>query len=213
MSVAAVHFEVVTLFPDMIRDALRYGVTSRALARGLVTVGFQDPRAFTTDVHRTVDDRPYGGGPGMVMKVEPLRDAIRAARTSAPAGARVVYLSAQGRLFDQSVARELLATKSLVLVCGRYEGVDERVIDAYVDEELSIGDYVVSGGEVPALVVIDALTRLVPGVLGDDRSAVEESFDSGLLDWPHYTRPVEFEGRKVPDVLQGGHHADIQRWR
>ena len=213
MSAAAVHFEVVTLFPDMIRDALRFGITSRALARGLVTVGFQDPRAFTTDVHRTVDDRPYGGGPGMVMKVEPLRDAIRAARANAPAGARVVYLSAQGRLFDQSVARELLATKSLVLVCGRYEGVDERLIEAHVDEELSIGDYVVSGGELPALMVIDALTRLVPGALGDDESALQDSFAAGLLDWPHYTRPEEIEGRRVPPELVNGNHAVIRRWR
>ena len=213
MSAAAVHFEVVTLFPDMVRDALRFGVTSRALARGLVTLGFQDPRTFTTDVHRTVDDRPYGGGPGMVMKVEPLREAIRAARANAPAGARVVYLSAQGRLFDQSVARELLATKSLVLVCGRYEGVDERLIEAHVDEELSIGDYVVSGGELPALVVIDALTRLVPGALGDDESAQQDSFAAGLLDWPHYTRPEEIDGRRVPPELVNGNHAAIRRWR
>lgn len=207
------HFEVVTLFPEMIRDALRFGVTSRALARGLVTVGLQDPRAFTSDVHRTVDDRPYGGGPGMVMKVEPLRDAIRAARTRAPVGSRVVYLSAQGRVFDQSVAHELLARQGVVMLCGRYEGVDERLIEAEVDEELSVGDYVLSGGELPALVVIDALTRLVPGALGDAESAQQDSFADGLLDWPHYTRPEEIDGRRVPPELVNGNHAVIRRWR
>ncbi len=210
---AAMHFEVVTLFPDLIRDALRFGVTARALSRGLVTVGLQDPRAFTTDVHRTVDDRPYGGGPGMVMKVGPLRDAIRAARSKAPAGSRVVYLSAQGRVFDQSVARELLAAQGLVLVCGRYEGVDERLIESEVDAELSVGDYVLSGGELPALVVIDALTRLVPGTLGDAESAEQDSFADGLLDWPHYTRPEEIDGRRVPQELVNGNHAAIRRWR
>ncbi len=210
---ATMHFEVVTLFPEMIRDALRFGVTARALSRGLVTMGLQDPRAFTTDVHRTVDDRPYGGGPGMVMKVEPLRDAIHAARSRAPAGSRVVYLSAQGRVFDQSVARELLAGEGLVLVCGRYEGVDERLIESEVDEELSVGDYVLSGGELPALVVIDALTRLVPGALGDAESALQDSFADGLLDWPHYTRPEEIDGLRVPPELVNGNHAAIRRWR
>jgi len=210
---AAVHFEVVTLFPEMIRDALRFGVVSRALARGRVTVGTQDPRQFTTDVHRTVDDRPYGGGPGMVMKVEPLRDAIRSAKASAPPGSRVVYLSAQGRVFDQSIACELRDAKSVVLVCGRYEGVDERLIEAEVDEELSVGDYVLSGGELPALVVIDTVTRLVPGVLGDEQSAVQDSFADGLLDWPHYTRPEEVDGRRVPQELVNGNHATIRRWR
>jgi len=213
MGAAAMHFEVVTLFPDMIRDALRFGVTSRALARGLVTVGLQDPRTFTTDPHRTVDDRPYGGGPGMVLKVEPLRDAIRAARARAPAGSRVVYLSAQGRLFDQSVAREMLGAEGVVLVCGRYEGVDERVIESEVDDELSVGDYVLSGGELPALIVIDALTRLVPGALGDAESAEQDSFAGGLLDWPHYTRPEEIDGRRVPQELVNGNHAAIRRWR
>lgn len=210
---AAVHFEVVTLFPEMIREALRFGVTSRALARGLVTLGMQDPRAFTSDVHRTVDDRPYGGGPGMVMKVEPLRDALRAARASAPAGNRVVYLSAQGRLFDQSVARELLSRGGAVLLCGRYEGIDERLIESEVDEELSVGDYVLSGGELPALIVIDAVTRLVPGALGDAESAQQDSFAEGLLDWPHYTRPEEIDGRRVPPELVNGNHAAIRRWR
>lgn len=213
MGAPAMHFEVVTLFPDMIRDALRFGVTSRALSRGLVTLGLQDPRAFTTDTHRTVDDRPYGGGPGMVMKVEPLREAIRAARANSVPGTRVVLLSAQGRAFDQQRAREMLSAQSVVLVCGRYEGVDERLIASEVDEELSVGDYVLSGGELPALIVIDALTRLVPGALGDAESADQDSFMAGLLDWPHYTRPEEIEGRRVPEVLVNGNHAAIRRWR
>lgn len=213
MGSPAMHFEVVTLFPDMIRDALRFGVTARALARGLVTMGLQDPRTFTSDAHRTVDDRPYGGGPGMVMKVEPLREAIRAARERAPPGSRVVYLSAQGRPFDQRRAREMLGAQGVVLICGRYEGVDERLIELEVDEELSVGDYVLSGGELPALIVIDALTRLVPGVLGDAESADQDSFGAGLLDWPHYTRPEEIDGRRVPEVLVNGNHAAIRRWR
>jgi tRNA (guanine37-N1)-methyltransferase len=211
--VGAPHFEVVTLFPEMIREALRYGVVSRALQRGLVSVGVQDPRAFTTDVHRTVDDRPYGGGPGMVLKVEPLREAIRAARGSAPAGSPVVYLSAQGRLFDQDAARRYAQGPGLVLVAGRYEGVDERLVELEIDEELSVGDYVLSGGEVPALAVIDAVTRLVPGALGDAESAEQESFAAGLLDWPHYTRPEQVGDRRVPEVLLGGNHAAIRRWR
>ena len=207
------HFEVVTLFPEMIREALRFGVTARALARGLVTVGVQDPRTHATDVHRTVDDRPYGGGPGMVMKVEPLRQAIQAARERAPAGSAVIYLSAQGRAFDQQVARDYAQRPGVILVAGRYEGIDERVIELEVDEELSVGDYVLSGGELPALTVIDAVTRLVPGTLGDADSAEQESFVAGILDWPHYTRPEEIEGRRVPDVLLGGNHAAIRRWR
>jgi len=209
----APHFEVVTLFPEMIREALRVGITSRALARGLVTVGVQDPREFATDVHRTVDDRPYGGGPGMVMKVDPLRQSIRAAKRRAPPGSRVVYLSAQGRVFDQACAQEYSQLPGLVLVAGRYEGVDERLIELDVDEELSVGDYVVSGGELPALIVIDAVTRLMPGALGDGESAQQDSFVGGLLDWPHYTRPEEVDGRRVPEVLLGGNHAAIRRWR
>jgi tRNA (guanine37-N1)-methyltransferase len=209
----APHFEVVTLFPEMIREALRVGITSRALARGLVTVGVQDPREFATDVHRTVDDRPYGGGPGMVMKVEPLRQSIRAAKRRAPEGSRIVYLTAQGRVFDQALAQEYSQLPGLILVAGRYEGVDERLIELEVDEELSVGDYVVSGGELPALIVIDAVTRLMPGALGDGESAQQDSFVEGLLDWPHYTRPEEVEGRRVPEVLLGGNHAAIRRWR
>ncbi|HEY7744516.1 MAG TPA: tRNA (guanosine(37)-N1)-methyltransferase TrmD [Burkholderiales bacterium] len=204
--------EVVTLFPELIQAALKHGVLGRAIERGIVQVGCEDPRGFSRDVHRTVDDRPYGGGPGMVLKPEPMSAAIDAAAARVPGGPRV-YLSAQGVPFTQALAKEFATLPGLVLVAGRYEGLDERVIESRIDREVSIGDYVLSGGEFPALCVIDAVARLLPGVLGDDRSAVQESFDSGLLDWPHYTRPVEFEGRKVPEVLQGGHHADIQRWR
>ena len=207
------HIEVVTLFPELIRDALKVGVLGRAIERGIVSVGCEDPRAHTSDAHRTVDDRPYGGGPGMVLKPEPMSKAIDAAAARAPAGSHRVYMSAQGVSFTQALAEEFAMLPGLVLVAGRYEGLDERVIESRIDREVSVGDYVLSGGEFPALCVIDAVARLLPGVLGDERSSVEESFDSGLLDWPHYTRPVEFEGRKVPDVLQGGHHAEIQRWR
>jgi tRNA (guanine37-N1)-methyltransferase len=205
--------EVVTLFPELIRSALKHGVLGRAIERGIVQVGCEDPRAHARDVHRTVDDRPYGGGPGMVLKPEPMSQAIDAAAARSPAGSPRVYMSAQGAPFTQAMAVEFARLPGLVLVAGRYEGLDERVIESRIDREVSIGDYVLSGGEFPALCVIDAVARLLPGVLGDERSSVEESFGSGLLDWPHYTRPVEFEGRTVPEVLQGGHHAEIQRWR
>jgi tRNA (guanine37-N1)-methyltransferase len=204
--------EVVTLFPELIQQALKVGVLGRAVERGIVTVGCEDPRAHTRDVHRTVDDRPYGGGPGMVLKPEPMSAAIDAAAARVPGGPRI-YMSAQGQPFTQAMAQEFSKLPGMTLVAGRYEGLDERIIESRIDREVSVGDYVLSGGEFPALVVIDAVARLLPGVLGDERSAVEESFDNGLLDWPHYTRPVEFEGRTVPEVLQGGHHADIQRWR
>lgn len=205
--------EVVTLFPELIQAALKHGVLGRAIERGIVSVGCEDPRSHTRDVHRTVDDRPYGGGPGMVLKPEPMCAAIDAAAARMPAGSQRVYLSAQGVPLTQALVKEFSTLPGLILVAGRYEGLDERVIESRIDREVSIGDYVLSGGEFPALCVIDAMVRLIPGVLGDERSNVEESFDQGLLDWPHYTRPVEFEGRKVPEVLQGGHHADIQRWR
>jgi tRNA (guanine37-N1)-methyltransferase len=207
------HIEVVTLFPELIQQSLKVGVLGRAVERGIVQVGCEDPRAHTSDVHRTVDDRPYGGGPGMVLKPEPMSAAIDAAAGRVPAGSQRIYMSAQGVPFTQRLAEEFSKLPGLVLVAGRYEGLDERVIESRIDREVSVGDYVVSGGEFPALVVIDAVARLLPGVLGDERSNVEESFDQGLLDWPHYTRPVEFEGRTVPQVLQGGNHADIQRWR
>src|SRR5262252_6804644 len=205
--------EVVTLFPRLIAGALEFGIVGRAIGRGLLSVASEDPRAHTTDVHRTVDDRPYGGGPGMVMKPGPLLAAIRAAHARLPAGSPRVYLSAQGETFCQARAQELAALPGLLLVAGRYEGVDERVVESVIDRELSVGDYVLSGGELPALTVIDALARLLPGALGDARSSVEESFAQGLLEWPQYTRPEVFEGAAVPSVLLSGDHADIRRWR
>jgi tRNA (guanine37-N1)-methyltransferase len=205
--------EVVTLFPRMIAGALEYGIVGRALERGLIAVGTEDPRAHTHDVHRTVDDRPYGGGPGMVMKPEPLLAAIRAAHARLPAGSPRICLSAQGEPFGESMARSLAALPGMLLVAGRYEGIDERVIELGIDRELSVGDYVLSGGELPALTVIDAVARLLPGVLGDERSSEEDSFAQGLLDWPHYTRPEVFEGLSVPPVLLSGDHAGIRRWR
>ena len=207
------HIEVVTLFPELIRAGLAEGVVGRALAGSLLRVGTEDPRALATDLHRTVDDRPYGGGPGMVMKVEPLASAIRACAGRLPQGSPVIGLSAQGRPFTQQLARRLAGLPGMMLVAGRYEGIDQRVIDELFDEELSIGDYVVSGGELPALVVIDAVARLLPGVLGDAESAAQDSFGDGLLDWPQYTRPENWEGHVVPAVLQGGNHAEIRRWR
>ena len=209
----ALHFEVVTLFPGFIRAYLEEGVVGRAAARGLLRVGTEDPRSHAIDVHRTVDDRPYGGGPGMVMKPEPLAAAIGAAAARLPPGSPVVALSAQGRPFDQRRARDFSGLPGLLLVAGRYEGVDQRVLDALVDEELSVGDYVVSGGELPALIVMDAVARLLPGVLGDEASAGQESFADGLLDWPQFTRPEAWQGRQVPEVLLGGNHEAIRRWR
>jgi len=206
-------FEVVTLFPELVRAYLEVGVVGRATARGLLQVGTVDPRAFTSDVHRTVDDRPYGGGPGMVMKPEPLAAAIRSAVARVPVGSLVIALGACGRPFDQQTAARLAKLPGAVLVAGRYEGVDQRVLDALADEELSVGDYVLSGGELPALVVVDAVARLLPGVLGHEDSAEQDSFSDGLLDWPHYTRPAEWEGRAVPEVLQAGNHQAIRRWR
>jgi tRNA (guanine37-N1)-methyltransferase len=204
---------VVTLFPMMIREALAHGVIGRALERGVLEVEYFDPRDDASDVHRTVDDRPYGGGPGMVLKVEPLRSALRRATEAVPQGSRRVYLGADGRRFEQSMAREACDGVGLVLVAGRYEGVDERFIERETDEQWSIGDYVLSGGELPALVVIDAIARLIPGTLGRAESAVQESFSDGLLDWPHYTRPPAIDGEAVPAVLMSGDHAAIHRWR
>ena len=204
---------VVSLFPVMLREALMHGVLGRAVERGVLEVECIDPRDFATDVHRTVDDRPYGGGPGMVLKVEPLRSALRAAVASMPTGSGRVYLGADGRRFEQGMAREAARRPGLILVAGRYEGVDERFIEAEIDEEWSIGDYVLTGGELPALVVIDAIGRLLPGVLGSPESAVQESFTGDLVDWPHYTRPPTLDGRAVPAVLSSGDHAAIERWR
>jgi tRNA (guanine37-N1)-methyltransferase len=204
--------DVVTLFPAMIEAQVNYGIQGRAIEKGLLQVVTWNPRDYSLDRHRAVDDRPYGGGPGMVMQVQPLRAALHAARADGEP-APVIYLSPQGNRLDQVRVRELAGQQRLILLAGRYEGIDERVIDLEVDEELSIGDYVLSGGELPALVVMDALTRLLPGALGDADSATQDSFVDGLLDYPHYTRPEEIDGMQVPDVLVGGHHAEIQRWR
>ncbi len=205
-------FDVVTLFPGLLEIIRGQGVTGRALERDVVQLVPWNPRDYTRDVHRTVDDRPYGGGPGMVMKVAPLRAAILAARAVAPQS-RVAYLSPQGRVLDQAAVREIAQRPGLILVAGRYEGVDERLLERYVDEEWSIGDYVLSGGELPALVLMDAVIRLLPGVLGHTDSAEQDSYSDGLLDCPHYTRPEESDGLRVPEVLLGGNHEAIRRWR
>jgi tRNA (guanine37-N1)-methyltransferase len=205
--------DVVTLFPELVDCVAGYGVTGRAVERGLLTLRCWNPRDYTEDRHRTVDDRPYGGGPGMVMKVEPLRRAIRDARGATPEPATVVYMSPQGRRLDQDAVRHLASVPRLMLIAGRYEGIDERLVDLEVDEEWSIGDYVLSGGELAAMVVIDACARLLPGALGDEDSAQQDSFMTGLLDCPHYTRPEVIDGLGVPQVLLGGHHAEIERWR
>ena len=205
--------QVVSIFPDFVRTVTEYGVIGRAVEREILNIGYRNPRDFADDVHRTVDDRPYGGGPGMVMKYAPLAAAIGAARDELEAAGPVICLSPQGRPFDQSAAAKLAALPGMVLVAGRYEGIDERIIETQVDEELSIGDFVLSGGEIAAMVVIDAVTRLLPGVLGDAESAQQDSFVQGLLDHPHYTRPEEIAGRRVPDVLLSGDHARIARWR
>ncbi len=204
---------VVSLFPDEVRQVTRFGVVGRAAERGLVALEVENPRDHTKDVHRTVDDRPYGGGPGMVMRFEPLARAIRALRQRLPDGSPVLAMSPQGRRFDQGTAERLAALDGFMLVAGRYEGIDERLIEAEVDEELSLGDFVVSGGELPAMLVMDAVTRLLPGVLGDAESAMEDSFTTGFLDHPHYTRPESIEGREVPEVLLSGDHRRIARWR
>lgn len=205
--------DVVTLFPGMVETLLRFGVTGRAVERGLLRVVAWDPRDDAHDRHRTVDDRPYGGGPGMVMKVQPLRDTLQRARAAAQPSGKTIYLSPQGRPLTQDGVRELALDTRLILLAGRYEGIDERLIATEVDEEWSIGDYVLSGGELAALVLIDAVARLLPGALNDSESAEQDSFMDGLLDCPHYTRPEEIEGRRVPAVLLSGDHAAIARWR
>lgn len=203
---------VVTLFPDMVAVLERYGVLGRAVEGGTLRLQYWNPRDYARDRHHTVDDRPYGGGPGMLMKVEPLRAAIAHAKAAAPS-AKVIYLSPQGRLLDHAGAKALGDEEELILIAGRYEGVDERVIDADVDEEWSIGDYVLSGGELAAMVLIDAVARQLPGVLGDDESAVQDSFVEGLLDFPQYTRPTQVDRMEVPAVLASGNHGEIARWR
>ena len=212
--------DVVTLFPEMVDHAARFGVTGRALQRGLWHFGVWNPRDFVTDRHRTVDDRPYGGGPGMVMLAEPLASALAAARSAQRlagcAATRTLYLSPAGTPLSHRRVAELAArgdATGLVLLAGRYEGIDQRLLESEVDEEVAIGDFVVSGGELPALMVIDAILRLRPGVLNDAESAVQDSFAAGLLDCPHYTRPDEYDGRRVPEVLLSGHHEAIRAWR
>ncbi len=204
-------FDVITLFPDMFQ-AIRQGVTGNAINRGQVELSLWNPRDYTEDVHRTVDDRPYGGGPGMLMMMEPLLMALRQAREAAP-DSKVVYLSPQGKRFDQQSAMEMAQSSGLILLAGRYEGIDERLVDCCVDEEWSIGDYVMSGGELPAMVMMDTIIRLLPGVLGHEDSAAQDSYMDGLLDFPQYTRPDEYAGRAVPEVLLSGNHESIRRWR
>jgi tRNA (guanine37-N1)-methyltransferase len=208
-----VQIGIVSLFPEAIAGVTSFGVVGRAADRGLLTLMYENPRDYANDAHRTVDDRPYGGGPGMVMRFAPLASAIRALRKRLPVNAPVLALSPQGQRFDQRSAETLAGLEGFALVAGRYEGIDERLIEAEVDAEISLGDFVVSGGELPAMLVIDAVTRLLPGVLGDADSAAEDSFSDGLLDHPHYTRPESIEGREVPAVLLSGDHQRIARWR
>lgn len=207
------HITTVCLHPEMVLDAFKGGVCGRALQAGVAGLRCVNPRDFAAGPHRSVDDRPYGGGPGMVLSPEPLLAAVRSARAGAPAGAPVIFLTPQGGRFTQRRARELAAGPGMVLVAGRYEGVDERVVELEADEELSLGDFVLSGGELAACAVIDAVVRLLPGALGDDRSAEEDSFSVGLLDFPQYTRPAVVEGRAAPEVLLGGDHEQVRTWR
>lgn len=206
-------FGIISIFPEMFQALTDYGVSGRAISKGLVQVECLNPRAFTTDKHQTVDDRPYGGGPGMLMKVAPLESAIAAAKQKLGSNSKVIYLSPQGQTLTQEKAESLAKEESLIFLAGRYEGIDERLIASHVDEEISIGDYVLSGGELGAMVVMDTVIRLIPEVLGHDQSAVEDSFSDGLLDCPHYTRPEVYNGETVPDVLLSGDHKKIKRWR
>ena len=204
---------VVSLFPEMFDAITQQGVISRAIKNGTIEFNAWNPRDFTHDRHRTVDDRPYGGGPGMLMMVQPLTDAIRAAKTAAGEGAKVIYLSPQGKKLNHEGVKQLAQNKKLVLVAGRYEGIDERVIQSEVDEEWSIGDFVLSGGELPAMTLIDSVSRMIPGVLGHNLSSEQDSFADGLLDCPHYTRPEVLADQRVPDVLLSGNHEKIRQWR
>ncbi|HSE34340.1 MAG TPA: tRNA (guanosine(37)-N1)-methyltransferase TrmD [Pyrinomonadaceae bacterium] len=210
--------DVITIFPDFFQGPIDYGIVKRARAAGLVSITAHDLRAWTTDKHHIVDDRPFGGGDGMILKPEPIFAAVegltgKSRREDLSEDIRVVLLSPQGRVFSQAVAKDLCRSSQVVLLCGRYEGVDERVAEALVTDEISIGDYVLSGGEAAAMVVIDAVVRLIPGALGSETSAVHESFSSDMLDHPQYTRPPEFRGMKVPEVLLSGNHGEIERWR
>lgn len=207
------HIATVCLHPGMVLDAFRSGVCGRALEAGIASLRCVNPRDFADDPHRSVDDRPYGGGPGMILRPEPLLAAVRAARADAPPGAPVIFLTPQGKRLTQERACALAAAAGMILVAGRYEGFDERAVELEADEELSLGDFVLSGGELAACVVIDAVLRLLPGALGDERSAEQDSFSSGLLDFPHYTRPSVVEGRAAPEVLLGGDHDRVRAWR
>ncbi len=204
--------DVITLFPDFVEQVIGYGVVGRAAEQKLLSLHCWNPRDYTHDRHRTVDDRPYGGAHGMLMKAQPLKDTIDAVRRQ-NAGSRLVYLSPQGRLLQQSMLAEQVQAGAVILLCGRYEGIDERLLELEVDDEWSLGDYVISGGELAAMVCIDAMTRLIPGALGDDESARQDSFSEGLLECPQYTRPEEFMGKRVPEVLMGGNHREIETWR
>ena len=207
-------FDLVTIFPDFFAGPLDHGIVRRAREAGVVEIGVHDLRSWTTDRHQVVDDRPFGGGAGMVLKPEPLVAAVESLKIAPETGRAVVALTTpQGKLFDQREAERLASYDQVVILCGRYEGVDERVVEAVVDEEISIGDVVLSGGELAAAVIVDAVTRLLPGALGCEQSAEEDSFSAGLLDYPHYTRPAEFRDMKVPEILLGGHHGEIARWR
>jgi len=210
--------DVITIFPDFFQGPIDYGIVKRARAAGLVSITAHDLRRWTTDKHHVVDDRPFGGGDGMILKPEPIFEAVegltgKSRREDFSKDTRVVLLSPQGRVFSQAVAEDLSTSAQVVLLCGRYEGVDERVAEALVTDEVSIGDYVLSGGEAAAMVIIDAVVRLIPGALGSETSALNESFSTDMLDCPHYTRPPEFRGMKVPEVLLSGNHAEIERWR
>lgn len=205
--------DVVSIFPRMFDAISEYGITGRAIAKGMLQLHVWDPREYTHDRHRSVDDRPYGGGPGMVMLADPLARALQAARAAQSAKAKVIYLSPQGRRLDDAGVRELAARPGMIMLAGRYEGIDERLLATEVDEEWSIGDYVLTGGELAAMVIIDAVTRQLPGVLGDADSAREDSYAEGLLDYEHYTRPEVYKGRRVPEVLLSGNHEEIRRWR
>ncbi len=214
-----VRFDIITIFPDFFGAVFDYGIVRRARAAGLVEVAAHDLRRWTSDKHKVVDDRPFGGGDGMILKPGPIFEAVESlagasdARQLSAACTRVVLLSPQGRVLTQAVAAGLAASQQIIVICGRYEGVDERVSQMLATDEISIGDYVLSGGEPAAVVLVDAVVRLVPGALGSETSAVNESFSEGLLDYPHYTRPPEFRGARVPEVLLGGHHSEIARWR
>jgi tRNA (guanine37-N1)-methyltransferase len=209
-----VKFHIVTIFPEFFRGPFEHGVIQKAREAGLIEIHVHDLRTWTYDRHRTVDDRPFGGGEGMLLKAGPIFEAVEAVWPERSEGSKVILLSAQGKRFDQAKAREFSGLKELLLICGRYEGVDERVAEHLADEELSIGDYVLSGGELAAAVVVDAVARLQAGVLGNETSSVDESFgEAGLLDWPQYTRPAEFRGWKVPEVLIGGNHEEVRKWR